>query len=69
MVNSIELCSIVVEAIDRKGQPYKYKKFPRLSELHQKLFGNIPENLHDSMVDTMACLRCYMKMEHNIVLP
>ena len=66
MTHSIELCSIVVVAIDRKGQPYQYKKFPRLSELHQKLFGNIPENLHDSMVDTMACLRCYMKMTHDI---
>jgi DNA polymerase III epsilon subunit-like protein len=62
MGNSIELCSIVVEAIDRKGQTYQYKKFPKLSELHQKLFGVIPENLHDSMVDTMVCLKCYMKM-------
>lgn len=69
MSHSIELCSIIVEAIDRKGQPYQYKKFPRLSELHQKLFGTIPENLHDSMVDTMVCLRCYMKMVHNIALP
>jgi DNA polymerase III epsilon subunit-like protein len=68
MSHSIELCSIVVEAIDKRGQPYQYKKFPRLSELHQKLFGNIPENLHDSMVDTMACLKCYMKMVHNIAL-
>jgi len=65
MGNSIELCSIVVEAIDRKGQTYQYKKFPKLSELHQKLFGVIPENLHDSMVDTMVCLKCYMKMVYN----
>uniref|UniRef100_A0A6C0JWT1 Exonuclease domain-containing protein n=1 Tax=viral metagenome TaxID=1070528 RepID=A0A6C0JWT1_9ZZZZ len=68
MANSIELCSIVVDAIDKRGQPYQYKKFPKLSELHQKLFGTIPENLHDSMVDTMACLKCYMKMVHNIAL-
>ena len=68
MVNSIELCNIVVDAIDRKGQSYQYKKFPKLGELHLKLFGTIPENLHDSMVDTMACLRCYMQMEHNILL-
>lgn len=65
MGNSIELCSIVVEAIDRKGETYQYKKFPKLSELHQKLFGVIPENLHDSMVDTMVCLKCYMKMVYN----
>jgi DNA polymerase-3 subunit epsilon len=67
MAKSIDLCNIVVDMIDKKGQPYQYKKFPKLSELHQKLFGTIPENLHDSMVDTMACLRCYMKMAHNIV--
>jgi DNA polymerase III epsilon subunit-like protein len=66
MVNSIELCSIVVDAIDRKGQSYQYKKFPKLAELHLKLFGTIPENLHDSMVDTMVCLRCYMKMAYDI---
>lgn len=66
MANSIELCNIMVDAIDKKGQPYKYKKFPKLSELHLKLFGSIPENLHDSMVDTMACLKCYLKMSHNI---
>jgi DNA polymerase III epsilon subunit-like protein len=66
MVNSIELCSIVVDAIDRKGQSYQYKKFPKLAELHLKLFSTIPENLHDSMVDTMVCLRCYMKMAYDI---
>ena len=66
MNNSIELCNIVVDALDRRGRPYQYKKFPKLSELHETLFGTIPENLHDSMVDTLACLRCYMKMAHNI---
>jgi DNA polymerase III epsilon subunit-like protein len=66
MNNSIELCNIVVDAVDRRGRPYQYKKFPKLSELHETLFGTIPENLHDSMVDTLACLRCYMKMAHNI---
>uniref|UniRef100_A0A6C0HIE1 Exonuclease domain-containing protein n=1 Tax=viral metagenome TaxID=1070528 RepID=A0A6C0HIE1_9ZZZZ len=66
MANSIELCNIMVDAIDKRGQPYQYKKFPKLSELHVKLFGTIPENLHDSMVDTLACLRCYMKLAHNV---
>lgn len=69
MANSVDLCNIVVDAIDKRGKPYRYKKFPKLSELYQKLFGTIPENLHDSMVDTMACLRCYMKMAHDVLLP
>ena len=69
MAKSVDLCNIVVDTIDKRGKPYQYKKFPKLSELHLKLFGSIPENLHDSMVDTVACLRCYMKMAHNVSLP
>jgi len=42
-------------------------KFPKLSELHQKLFGGeMPANLHNSMIDVEVCLRCYLKMRHNI---
>lgn len=41
-------------------------KFPKLSELHQTLFDEIPANLHNSMVDVEVCLRCYLKMRHNI---
>ena len=62
MAKSVELCNILVQAIDKRGQPYQYKKFPKLSELFEKLFGSVPENLHDSMVDTIACLKCYMKL-------
>jgi len=39
-------------------------KWPRLEELHSKLFGDVPPGLHDAMVDVMACLRCYLKMRH-----
>jgi DNA polymerase III epsilon subunit-like protein len=42
--------------------PRQYKKFPKLSELHQKLFGTVPENLHNSLVDVMVCLRCFLKI-------
>jgi len=43
------------------------RKFPKLSELYQKLFGGeIPPNLHNSMVDVEICLQCYLKMRHNI---
>jgi DNA polymerase III epsilon subunit-like protein len=49
--------------------PYKMKKvtykFPKLSELHQHLFGFVPENLHDAQVDVETCLRCY-KMLTNL---
>ncbi len=37
-------------------------KFPRLSELHNELFGKAPENLHDSLIDVLVCFRCFCKM-------
>jgi DNA polymerase III alpha subunit (gram-positive type) len=43
----------------------KYKKVPKLSELHCKLFGVIPDGLHNALVDTKVCLRCYLQMEEN----
>lgn len=37
-------------------------KWPKLAELHQRLFGTVPQGLHDARVDVMACLRCYLEM-------
>jgi DNA polymerase III epsilon subunit-like protein len=63
MRKSINLCNILV-ANDR-GETRR--KFPKLVELHKHLFGgDAPENLHNAMVDVEACLRCYLKMRHNI---
>lgn len=62
--DSIELCKI--EAIDKYGTPYF--KYPKLAELHQKLFETVPNNLHNSLNDILITLRCYMKMKHNIDL-
>jgi hypothetical protein len=41
--------------------PYGYK-WPKLSELHQCLFGYVPDGLHDSMVDVEVCLKCYLQL-------
>jgi DNA polymerase III epsilon subunit-like protein len=63
MRNSIDLCNIIRET--PKGK--KYKKFPKLIELYQVLFsGKNVDNLHNSFVDTLVCLRCYLKLRHNI---
>jgi hypothetical protein len=62
MRKSIDLCNI--QRINSRGNTYK--KFPTLSELYEKLFDVIPENLHNSMIDVLVCLRCYLKMDHNI---
>ena len=49
--------------ININPRPYKVKKitykYPKLSELHNHLFGFVPENLHDAQVDVETCLRCY----------
>jgi len=38
MQQSLNMCNIMVDAIDKQGKPYQYKKFPKLSELYEKLF-------------------------------
>jgi DNA polymerase III epsilon subunit-like protein len=39
------------------------KKFPTLKELYTKLFEQpLPENMHNSIVDVLVCLRCFLKL-------
>jgi len=59
MRESIELCNIVTK--DRYGR--MYKKFPSLSEVHNKLFDFTPQNLHNSLVDILVTLKCFMKLK------
>ena len=40
----------------------KYKKPPKLMELHQELFETIPNNLHNSMIDVFVTFRCLHQM-------
>jgi hypothetical protein len=61
---SINLCNI--KAIDKFGK--EYTKFPKLLELHQKLFESTPNNLHNSFNDILVTLRCFMKLKHDIDL-
>ena len=58
---SIELCNIT--ALDRRGNPYL--KYPKLFELHDKLFQCVPSNLHNSLIDILVTLRCFMKLKYN----
>jgi DNA polymerase III epsilon subunit-like protein len=63
MKESIELCKI--EAINKYG---KYFKWPKLVELHKKLFNTEPRNLHNSLTDIYVTLRCFYMMVYNIDL-
>ena len=57
----VNLCNI--ERLNDDGETYK--KYPSLLELHYKLFGVIPTNLHNSHTDVLICLRCFYKMIFN----
>jgi DNA polymerase III epsilon subunit-like protein len=61
---SIEFCNI--QTLDKNGKPYL--KYPKLIELHEKLFNKSPINLHNSFNDILVTLRCYMKLKHNVDL-
>lgn len=61
---SIDLCAI--KAVTKLGK--EYNKFPKLIELHQKLFRTIPNNLHNSLTDILVTLRCYVMMTGNVDL-
>lgn len=60
---SIEFCNI--QTIDAKWGN-SYLKYPKLIELHEKLFNNSPNNLHNSFNDILITLRCYMKLKYDI---
>jgi DNA polymerase III epsilon subunit-like protein len=62
--DSIELCNI--QLTNKFGQ--SYLKFPKLIELHEKLFESIPKNLHNSYNDILITLRCFMKLKYDIDL-
>lgn len=62
--DSIQFCNI--QLIDKNGKPYL--KYPKLIELHEKLFNKIPSNLHNSFNDILVTLRCFMKLKHDIDL-
>ena len=43
-------------------------KYPKLIELHEKLFDKSPNNLHNSFNDILVTLRCFMKLKYNLDL-
>jgi DNA polymerase III epsilon subunit-like protein len=58
---SIDFCNI--KATDKYGK--EYLKYPKLIELHEKLFNSSPNNLHNSFNDILVTLRCFIKLKHN----
>lgn len=64
MYGGRNLCKI--ERKNAKGETY-YKS-PKLVELHEHLFSKTPKNLHNSLIDTFICLRCFIKMRFKFEL-
>lgn len=60
METSVNLCKIGFP--DRMTTSNRGYKWPTLLELYNHLFQKKPENLHDSMMDCLVCLRCVLKM-------
>ena len=52
------VCKIV--SLTKTGKTYF--KSPKLIELYEHLFGMSPKDLHNSLVDTYVCLRCFVKL-------
>jgi DNA polymerase III epsilon subunit-like protein len=65
MRESKDLCNI--KAISSKDGE-EYIKFPTLSELHQKLFGVLPDQtaIHNSLIDVRLCLKCGLDLLRRI---
>ena len=49
-----------IERLTKTGKTYF--KSPKLIELYEHLFGMSPKDLHNSLVDTYVCLRCFVKL-------
>jgi len=59
-----DICQI--KAISKMGN--EYLKFPKLIELHEKLFTETPNNLHNALNDIFVTLRCFCKIAYDIDL-
>jgi DNA polymerase III epsilon subunit-like protein len=62
MMNNIKLCNI--EKINKYGS---YLKYPKLSELYEKLYPNDEQpNFHDSLTDVICTCRCFFNIVYQI---
>lgn len=55
MMKSTKYCNLP----GRYGGP----KWPKLGELHLKLFGTEPTELHDAMADVHTCAKCFFELK------
>ena len=59
---TVDACAIL-RTTDKN---FTYKKFPKLKETYEYLFKiPTPDNLHNSIIDVIVCLRCYLKIKYD----
>lgn len=66
MESTIQICKLPFSNPKRNWGGGAYK-FPKLAELYFFLFDETPENLHNSLVDTVVCLKCYLRFRYSIM--
>lgn len=59
MKNTIDLCKI--NSI-KKGSSETFYKYPKQEELHNFLFDEKLNNLHNAFNDVLVCIRCFYKL-------
>ena len=66
MYSGKNITNITMEKSNGKGT---FLKSPKLIELYQTMFNETPDNLHDALIDSVLCLRCYIKMRFKYTIP
>lgn len=79
MMTSIQRCNLwyvpsgALPTINADGyavDPAHRLKMPKLAELYDRMFDSPPpKGLHNSMVDVLVCLQCFLALENHAPIP
>jgi DNA polymerase III subunit epsilon len=58
-----QICTMLVSTNHCKLPGPKGYKWPKLEELHRKLFGQVPELTHRALADVRTCARCFFELK------
>jgi len=57
------------DIVTKKPYNQDHYKYPTLNELYRFLFDEAPTGtLHNSLIDTLVCLKCYMRIRHSLIM-
>jgi DNA polymerase III epsilon subunit-like protein len=62
MIRGNKICGIMIPKKDGNGSKVK---LPKLVEMYDILFHRKAEHLHNSMVDVLVTMRCYLKLKYH----